>query len=136
MALFALDQPQIAAAGVEATGRSCFVRRSGGQVTAAALHRGMRLVVDGTLVLENAGIGDAALRFTEAAVTGKVDLYDGAPLRVHASRRPVRVLIDGEEHPFEYDAEQQCATLIEYYPDGPRAKPVAGYLREVQVLLQ
>ena len=136
VALFALDQPQMMAAGVEATGRSCFVRRSGGQVTAAALHRGMRLVVDGVLLLENGGIGNAALRFTETAVTGKVDLYDGVPVRVHVARRPTQVLIDGEEHPFEYDAERQCAAFMEYYPDGPRAKPVAGHLREVQVVLQ
>jgi hypothetical protein len=136
VALFALDQPQITAAGVEATGRSCFVRRSGGQVAAAALHRGMRLVVDGVLLLENGSIGNAALRFTETVVTGKVDLYDGVPVRVHVSRRPTQVLIDGEEHPFEYDPERQCATFMEYYPDGPRPKPVAGYLREVRVVLQ
>ena len=46
---------------------------------------------------------------------------------VHVSRRPTQVLIDGEEHPFEYDAERQCATFMEYYPDGPRAKPVAHF---------
>jgi hypothetical protein len=136
VALFALDQPRMVAAGVEATGRSCFVRRSGGQVTAVALHRGMRLMVDGVLLLENGGIGNAALRFTERAVTGKIDLYDGVPVRIHVSRRPTQVLIDGEEHPFEYDAGGQCATFMEYYPGGPRAKPVTGHLREVQVVLQ
>jgi hypothetical protein len=93
-------------------------------------------VVDGVLLLENGSIGNAALRFTETAVSGKVDLYDGVPLRVHVSRRPTQVLIDGEEHPFEYDPERQCATFMEYYPDGPRPKPVAGYLREVRVVLQ
>jgi len=136
VALFALDQPQIVAAGVEAVGRSCFVRRSGGQVTAAALQRGQRLTVDGVLLLENGSIGHAALRFTEKTVTATMELYDGVPVRVHAPRRPARVLIDGEEHAFEYDPERQCVTFIEYYPDGPRAKPVAGYLREVQVVLQ
>jgi hypothetical protein len=136
VALFALDQPQMVAAGVEAVGRSCFVRRSGGQVTAAALQRGQRIAADGVVLFENDRIGDAALRFTDSCITAKMDLYDGAPVRVHAPRRPARVLIDGEEHEFEYDPERQCVVFIEYYPDGPRAKPLAGYLREVQVVLQ
>jgi hypothetical protein len=136
VALFALDQPEMEAAGVEAVGRSCFVRRSDGRVTAAALQRGSRVVVDGMLLFENGGIGHAALRFTEAAVTGKMDLYDGVPVRVRVARRPAKVLIDGEEHEFQYDAQTQSVTFMKYYPGGPRAKRVAGTLREVQVLLQ
>jgi hypothetical protein len=136
VALFALDGPKMAASGVEAVGRSCFVRRSGGRVTAAALQRGQRMVVDGVLLFENGGIGHTALRFTETAVAGKMDLYDGVPVRIRVPRRPTKVLIDGEEHEFQYDPEGQCVTFLEYYPDGPRAKRAAGTLREVQVVLE
>ena len=136
VAMFALEEdPELAAGGVEAVGRSCFVRRSGGRVMAVALHRGQRITVDGVLVFENASIGDAALRFTDASVTGKMDLCDCIPVRIHVPRRPTRVLIDGEEHEFEYEPGRQCVTFIEYYPDGPRVKLTDGHLCDVQILL-
>jgi hypothetical protein len=137
VAMFALEEePELAAGGVEAVGRSCFVRRSGGRVMAAALHRGQRIAADGVLVFENGSIGDAVLRFAERSVTAKMDLYDCIPVRIHVPRRPTRVLIDGEEHEFEYEPDRQCVTFIEYYPDGPRVKLADGHLRDVQILLQ
>jgi len=55
---------------------------------------------------------------------------------VHVPARPTKVLIDGQEREFQYDPAGHSATFLVYYPDGPRAKPAAGSLREVQVLLQ
>ncbi len=122
-ALFALDMPDIAADGVEARGRSCFVRRSGGRVTEAALQSGQRIAVDGIVLFEHNSTGHIALRFTDASVSVRSDLWEGGRAWVHAPRKPAKVLINGDERKFEYDAERQLVAL-----------PYCG--SEVEVLLQ
>ncbi|MFB3882371.1 MAG: right-handed parallel beta-helix repeat-containing protein [Armatimonadota bacterium] len=104
-ALFALDLPQISAGGVEAVGRSCFVRRSGGRVTEAALQSGQRIAVDGVVLFEHNSTGHVALRFTDTSVSVRLDLWEGGHAWVHAPRRPVKVLVNGDDCSFEYDAE-------------------------------
>jgi hypothetical protein len=135
VALFALEAPQLAAEGVEAEGRSCFVRRSGGQVIGLALQRGRRIAVDEVTLFENGGIGDAAIRFTDTAVEGSMDLFDGVPVKIRVPRRPTRLLIDGAEREFEYDAEHQVVTFFIYYPDRPTVPRAPGNRRGVQILM-
>ncbi len=111
VALFALDQPEIKAAGVEAVGRSCFVRRAGEQVTRAALHRGQRLSADGVLLFETSSSGDAVLTFDADATEAKLNLYDSMMVRIHCHRPPAKVLVDGKEAAFEYEPDRQCVRL-------------------------
>jgi hypothetical protein len=111
VALFALDAPKIAAQGVEAEGRSVFVRRSGGRVTAAAVHGCRRLTVDGTLLFAPEGSGDAALRFGENAVEATLSLYDTNSVQIHVGRKPRRVVVNGREAEFTYEAETKCVRL-------------------------
>ena len=111
LALFALDQPAMAADGVEAVGRSCFVRRSGGRVTAAALHNGQRISADGVLLFETNSAGHAVLTFSQNLVTAKLNIYDNVTLRIHVPQRPAKVLVNGEERPFEYEPDSQCVKI-------------------------
>jgi|GEM_PF-1062414 len=104
-ALFALDAPEIDAEGVQAVGRSCFVRRVDGRVTAVAGHNCQRLSVDGSVLFETDGYGQAALRFSDDAVEAVLDLYDAHSIRLSVARPPGRVLVNGREAEFEYDAE-------------------------------
>ncbi len=111
LALFALGQPQMSANGVEAVGRSCFVRRAGGQVTAAALHNGQRISADGVLLFETNSAGHAVLTFSQNLVTAKLSIYDNVTLRIHVPQRPAKVLANGEERPFEYEPDSQCVKI-------------------------
>ena len=124
VALFALDKPEIAAPGVEAEGRSCFVRRTGGRVTAAAAHGCRRLQVDGVLLFAPEGSGDAALRFGEKVVEATLDLYDSSFVRLHVDRRPRRVVVGGREAEFTYE------------PDSASVRITGRGMREVRVELE
>jgi hypothetical protein len=108
LALFALDEPSIRAKDVEAVGRSCFVRTSGGRVRAAVLHKGQRLSVGGVLLFETNSAGHAALTFGDDGVEAKLDVYDSNQVRIHVDRAPARVLVNGKERPFEYEADARC----------------------------
>ena len=114
LALFALDAPAMAANGVEAVGRSCFVRTSGGRVNAAVLHNGQRLSAGGVLLFETNSAGHVVLTFEDDAVEAKLDVYDSDQVRIHVDRRPVKVLVNGRERPFEYEEAQRCVKL-DYY---------------------
>jgi hypothetical protein len=120
LALFALDAPEMSANGVEAVGRTCFVRTSGGRLLAAALHKGQRLSVGGVLVFETnsyggrrhaAPAGHAVISFGDDGVEARLDVYDSNQVRIHVDRAPARVLVDGKERPFEYEEESRCVKL-------------------------
>jgi hypothetical protein len=121
LALFALDAPKIAAAGVEATGRSCFVRQAGGKVTHAVLHGGDRLAVNGAVLFETAASGTAVLTFSDEGVHCMLALYDADSFRVHADRQPTKVTGGGQEREFKYDPQ---TGLVEV---------AAGRVREVDI---
>lgn len=111
VALFALDAPEIEGHGVEAIGRTCFVRRHGGRVTAAAIHGGRRLECDGALLFEADGSGDAAVSFGGRTVEARLALYDSGMVRVHTGAEPGRVLLNGEVTEFEYEPDTECVRV-------------------------
>ena len=114
LALFALDAPAISANGVEAIGRSCFVRTSGGRVQGMVLHNGQRISSGGVLLFETNSAGHAVLTFGDDGVEAKLDVYDSDQVRIHVDRAPAKVLVNGEERPFEYEVESGCVKL-DYY---------------------
>jgi hypothetical protein len=111
LVLFALDEPEMAADGIAAVGRSCTVRRSDGRITAAALQNGQRLSVEDTVLFQTDGCGHVVMTIGEDAVEAKLDLYDGTEMRLHAAEQPTRVLVNGKEEAFEYEAESRCVRL-------------------------
>jgi len=122
VALFALDEPRMEFDGIEAVGRTCFVRREGGRVTAAALHQGISLTVGGETVFETANCGQAAIWFGEDEIEVSLDLYNSDWVAVKADREPRRVVVDGEERDFEYDAERG---LVRIEHENPRTIRIA-----------
>lgn len=124
LALFALDQPEIAAAGVEALARSCLVRTSGGQVRAAAVHGGQWLTVEGQRIYHANSSGDAVVTFGDDVVEARLSLYDVNTVQLYAPTPPVRVLVDGRETEFRYDPALRCAEVTKYA------------MRRVQVVLR
>ncbi len=106
-ALFALDAPEVEAAGVKAQARSCFVRRSGGRIAQFALHRGQQAVADGALLFETNSTGDAVITFRPDGLSAKLRMYDSYWIRLHVDKQPAAVLMDGKEKTFEYDAATQ-----------------------------
>ena len=128
MALFALDEPEMTTEAlgvpVEVVGRTCFLRRSGDRVAALALQSGRKVTVDGVVILDSPTAGNATLTFTDRTITGRLGLGDGEEVRIHAPGRPVKVLANGQEQEFGYDAGAQCVVL----------KNVRG--RDVQILLR
>ncbi len=115
LALFALDAPLISAFGVEARARTCFARRSGGNVTHAALHGGDRLAVNGVTLFETDASGSMAACFSDQGVHCVLYLYNAVCARVHAARRPSRVKVGGREQEFKYDPQTR---LAEFALDG------------------
>ena len=111
LALFAVDAPQIAAAGVEARGRSCFVRQSGGKVTQAVLHGGNRLTVNGTVLFQTAASGTAVLTFSDQGVRCALSLYDADSFSVHVERQPAKVTGGGQERAYKYDPQTQLVEV-------------------------
>jgi hypothetical protein len=111
LALFALDAPSISANGVEVVGRSCFVRTSNGRVQGAVLHGGQRLTRDGALIFETNSSGNALLTFGDDAVEVKLDLYDTDQVRIHVDRTPVKAIVDGKDHAFEYESGSHCVKI-------------------------
>ena len=114
LALFALDAPEMSANGVEAVGRTCFVRTSGGRVRGAVIHNGQRLSAGGMLLFETTSAGQAVVTFGDDGVEAKLDMYDSDQVRLHVDRAPAKVVIDGKERAFEYDQATKCVTL-KYY---------------------
>ena len=109
LVLFGLDEPEVDAEGIQGVGRTCTVRRRNGRILGAALQNGQRLSVDGTVVFEADGSGNAVVTFGEETVDVVLDLYDGTGFSVHAPRKPKRVLLDGRESKaFEYRPDTQC----------------------------
>jgi hypothetical protein len=111
LALFALDLPDLAAAGVKAKGRSCFIRKVGGKVTKAVLHNGANLSVDGRVLLDTAASGTVVLTFTDSGVQCILRMYDADSLRLRADRAPARVLLNGKPGEFTYDAAAQLVDI-------------------------
>jgi hypothetical protein len=114
LALFALDAPALSANGVEAMGRSCFVRTSGGRVRGMVLHNGQRISSGGLLLFETNSAGHAVLTFGDDGVEAKLTVYDSDQVRIHVDRAPAKVLVNGEERPFKYEADSSCVRL-DYY---------------------
>jgi hypothetical protein len=111
LVLFALDAPAIAAAGVEVTGRTCFVRQQEGKVTQAAVHGGDRLVVNGTTLFETTASGTVVLTFTDAGIHCTTSLYDADSFKVHADRQPSKVTSGDRGREFTYDPETHLVTI-------------------------
>jgi hypothetical protein len=111
VSLFALDAPEISAAGVEATGRTCFVRRAGGEVQKVVLHNGQRISADGALLFETSSSGNVVLTFGKGSIEAKTALYNNVMMRIHSPKRPAKVLVNGEERDFEYEADGRCVRL-------------------------
>jgi hypothetical protein len=111
LALFALDAPAMSAKGVEAVGRSCFLRTAGGRVRAAVLHNGERLSAGGVLLFDTNTTGHAVLNFREDMVEAELALYDPQWAEIHVARRPAQVLVNGKERAFEYVDADQCVKI-------------------------
>jgi hypothetical protein len=111
LALFALDAPVISASGLEATGRSCFLRTCGGRIRGAVLHNGQRLSLNGVLIFETNSAGHALLTYGDDGVEAKLDVYDSDQVRIHVDRAPSRVFVNGKERPFEHDQASSCVKL-------------------------
>lgn len=122
LALFALEAPEIKAAGVEAVGRSCFVRQAQGKVSKAALHGGQHLTVNGVRLFETEHSGSAAFSFSEQGVEGTMRLFDAHRVSFHADRRPSKVIVDGREREFQYDPQTQLVVVKAYGPREVRAE--------------
>ncbi|MFB3882784.1 MAG: heparinase II/III family protein [Armatimonadota bacterium] len=126
--LFALDEPEMTSdtpgGTVGMIGRSCFVRWSEGRLSALALQSGQMVTVNGAVIVDSPAAGDATLTFSDTAITGKLRLGGGEGLRIHVSRRPVKVLSGGREQAFEYDPDAECIKLTS----------LSG--RDIQILLQ
>jgi hypothetical protein len=56
------------------------------------------------LLFETDSFGHAVLSFRDTGVEAKVTLYDPRWVKLHAAKRPARVLVDSREQPFEYEA--------------------------------
>jgi hypothetical protein len=110
-ALFALETPAMTAAGVEVVGRTALVRTSGGRLLGAVLHNGQKLTADGTLLFETDSAGHAVLTFTDRGVEGTLNLYNPRWFSLHVARPPARVLVNGKEHAFTYDAGTQSVKI-------------------------
>lgn len=52
-----------------------------------------------------------ALPLAAIAIAAALALYDSAGVRIHAPRAPAKVLVNGEERAFEYDASARCVTI-------------------------
>jgi hypothetical protein len=124
LTLFALDAPEINASGVQAVGRSCFVRRSGDRVVRVALHKGERISVDGALIFETDSSGHAVVSLSDTAIEATLDLYNPSTIRIHSPKPPAQVIVNGEKRAFEYDAQSRCVTIKHGHP------------REVSIALQ
>ncbi len=110
-ALFALNAPEIHAEGIRAEGSTCFVRRVGDQIMGAALHNGQRLEVDGQVLVETDGFGHAVLKVDAHVTEVVVDLIGSSTVRFYVDHRPLRVVVDGHEQPFEYDVDSRCVAM-------------------------
>jgi len=86
-----------------ATGRSCVVRRKGGEILSAALNNGQRLEVDGTLIFDTDGCGHVAMTVTGNALDAQMDIYGKTRLAIRTPSRPRRLIVDGKEATVEYD---------------------------------
>ncbi len=75
------------------------------------LHNGQRISAGGALLFETDSAGHAVLTFGDDGVEAKLDVYDGVKLRIHVDRAPTKVLVNGEEQPFTYEAEASCVSL-------------------------
>ena len=112
VALFALEAPQLSAEGIELTGRSCFVRRTNGQLTAYAVEQGEALTVDGQVAFAGGrGGGQIATQYDPdgASIAARLDGAAGKSLWV--ARPPEMCLIDGREAAFEYDADTETVRI-------------------------
>jgi hypothetical protein len=112
LALFALDAPRISRGGVEAEGRSCFVRRVGERVVAATLHGGAWLAVNDQRLFETDGYGQVVLTFGDTAIDATLDLHHANSVRLFSPQRPVRALVDGVEKAFVYDADRHRVEIV------------------------
>ncbi len=128
VALFALDEPEMSSdtsgGTVGVIGRTCFVRWSGGRLSALALHSGQKVTINGAVIVDSPSAGDATLTFTDTAITGRVRLGGGEGVRIHVPSRPVKVLAGGREQAFEYDPDAECIEL----------SGLSG--RDIEILLQ
>ncbi|MDH7570560.1 MAG: heparinase II/III family protein, partial [Armatimonadota bacterium] len=111
IALFALDEPRLEAAGVKATGRTCVVRRGAGGVRAAVLHQGTRLEADGQTLYESDGSGHAVIDFGEKETTAVLDLYDARRAAFYARRAPTGAWLNGRPVEVRYAPETHLAEL-------------------------
>jgi hypothetical protein len=111
VALFALDQPQINGAGITSVGRTCFVRRANGKVAGMTLHDGESVSADGAILFETDSGSDAVITFGEKSIDAQLSIYDCRYVRLHADRKPTKVLVNGREREFEYEPESQTVRV-------------------------
>ncbi|MFB3882828.1 MAG: heparinase II/III family protein [Armatimonadota bacterium] len=112
IALFALDEPKMSGGGVSAAGRSCFVRRSNGKVTAASLHGGENLSLDGVLLFDSDSCGTAVIAWQPDGIEAYLDIYNCLYARIHSERKPTRVVANGRDQEFEFDPQAQCIKIV------------------------
>jgi hypothetical protein len=114
LALFGTETPEIDADGVVAAGRSCVIRRSGGNVLAAALSNGQRLEVDGAVLFDTDGCGHVAMTFADGALEATMDIYGKTRLGIRAPARPSRLIVDGRQADVEYDSATGLVELRDW----------------------
>jgi peptidoglycan/xylan/chitin deacetylase (PgdA/CDA1 family) len=105
VALFTLNGPHAEEDKVKFDGRSCFVRRVDGRVTAFAIEQGRSLEVDGEPIIVSESGGQAVVSYLPARTDMRLNLYDSGDVTIHIPKRPVRCLADGRELGFEYDSK-------------------------------
>jgi hypothetical protein len=111
LALFALDAPQMKAEGVVCVGRTCFVRRGGHGIVAAALHHGTRLEADGQVLLAAGTPGHMTVSLGEREVTATIAVPQAARVMLFVPHKPKAATVDGRRVPFTYDAGTRCASF-------------------------
>jgi hypothetical protein len=116
VALFAIEQPEVAAEGISAVGRTCFVRRGPPGIVGAALHGGNRLTVDGQVILASQLAGDLLANFGPAAIDVVSQQYDSHWIEVFSPQPPAKVIADGKPQPAVYDAARRLVRIEGYCP--------------------
>lgn len=117
VALFAINEPEAEAEGIKLAGRTCFVRRTGGRVTAFAVEQGQSLEVDGQVMFGGKGSGQISVAYRSEAVEIAALLYDPVDTLVWSPDRPMRCLVDGKEREFAYDEDGH---YVQVSPRGAR----------------
>jgi len=102
----------IAAAGISTDGYRCAVRgEDNGRILGFAIHGGKELNADNVKLISAPQLMTAAFAFTADGLKGSMNLVAASAVQLHLSRKPDRLLVDGEAVDFTFDEENQLVTF-------------------------